>query len=64
MNNCVDVKGERTAKVGISEGEFVVLKETSQGKHHGYASAWKDLPDNMKEALIKHNLAISKGKIL
>lgn len=43
-------------RVGISEGEFVILSETSPNRYHGHIRQWKDLSRGMKNGLYNHGL--------
>ena len=63
LNNSVEVE-DSSGRVGVSDGEFVVLKETSPGKYHGHVRNWEELTGDMQEALKKYKLASPKGKIL
>jgi len=56
--------GENSSRrIGISDGEFVVLDQTSPGLFHGHVRSWADLTDQMKSALVNSNLTSLKGKI-
>ena len=53
-----------TGRIGISSGQFVVLKKTSEGLFHGFVSPWNELQEGMRQALKDSGLVNSKGKIL
>src|SRR5439155_5763974 len=43
LDNSVEVAGDTARRVGISQGEIVVLEQTRPGEFHGYACDWKYL---------------------
>jgi hypothetical protein len=65
----VDEKSNSPRRIGVSQGEFVVLDYTCHDangncKFHGHVRSWEDLSDKMKTALQKKGWANSKGKII
>ena len=61
---------ENKRRIGINEGEFVVLDRTHKGISrnkdifHGHVERWEDLRQPMRDALEKAGLTDKKGKIL
>jgi len=76
LNNSAEVlnKGgiqhQNKQRIGISNGEFVVLNRTHKGAtraediFHGHVREWKDLGDEIQKALKKARLTDDNGKIL
>jgi hypothetical protein len=56
-------------RVGVSEGEIVVLDRTCSGEYHGHVRTWEELKAEGKsgqkilKALQKHGLVNNRGKI-
>jgi Tfp pilus assembly protein PilE len=59
----VSIGENSSRRIGISDGEFVVLDQTSPRLFHGHVRSWADLTDKMKKALVNSNLVSLKGKI-
>lgn len=53
-----------TRRIGISDGEIVVLRQTSPGVYHGHVSRWGELRDFMQTALKNAGLVNNNGKII
>ena len=56
-------------RIGISEGEFVVLDQTSggafpSGVFHGHVRSWGELTSRMQAVLRKAGLVTKGGKII
>jgi hypothetical protein len=64
LDNSVSIGPNTTRRVGISQGEFVVLDETGNGIFHGHVREWGDLTQEMQAALRKSGLVNKKGKII
>lgn len=64
LDNSIMINDRTTRRIGISEGEFVVLDETMEGLFHGHVRNWNELSDTMKAELRKAGLVNKKGKIL
>ncbi len=64
LDNSIQISQSSSRRLGISEGELVVLDSHANGLFHGHVRTWKELTDAMKSALIKANLVNKKGKIL
>ena len=73
LNNSVIVKEKGNnnyqRRVGISDGEIVVLDETSPGKYHGHVRTWKEICNDigskdLKKILLDNGLVDKKGNIL
>lgn len=68
LDNSVPVEGG-PHRVGISEGEIVVLRQTAEGIFHGYVTTWKALAQGgtstqaIRSALMKYQLVNNLGKI-
>ena len=63
LNNSLKIGEDTTRRVGISENEFVVLDETSEGLYHGHVRTWDELTPKMQSILRKEELVTKKGKI-
>lgn len=64
LDNSVRIKDTSPHRVGISEGEFVVLDQTSKGVYHGHVRAWRALTDDMRKKLVQYGMATLQGKII
>jgi hypothetical protein len=70
LDNSIQIKDTSPHRVGISEGEIVILKQTAIGKFHGYVSTWKELVQGgkttqaIRNALTDSGLVSQAGKIL
>lgn len=53
-----------TGRIGISNGEFVVLSQTSEGLFHGHVRTWSGLSQEMQNALRRAGLVNKRGKII
>lgn len=60
----MSISENTTRRVGVSNGEIVVLDETGNGIFHGHVRSWDDLTNQMKIALIKGGLVVRKGNII
>jgi hypothetical protein len=56
-------KPDSRRRIGISNGEFVVLDQTRPGLFHGHVRIWEELEREMRAPLMKAGLVTSKGKI-
>ena len=67
LDNSIEVsKSDKhnSSRVGISEGELVVLRESGDGTFHGYVVEWKELFQQQKTPLLRSKMVSSSGKIL
>ncbi|WP_330410898.1 hypothetical protein, partial [Lachnotalea glycerini] len=64
LDNSVSIGKNTTRRVGISDGEIVVLDETTKGVFHGHVRSWSELSEPMKAALKKAGMVTKKGKII
>jgi Protein of unknown function (DUF1557). len=64
LDNSVFVKTSSDVRVGINQGEFVVLRKTSENLYHGYVLEWNRLDVELKNALIRAKMVNHRGKIL
>lgn len=64
LDNSVTINEDSSRRVGVSEGEYVVLTKTSEGQYHGHTRSWNDLRPEMQRALKKANLVKPSGKII
>ena len=64
LDNSVNFKDTSPHRIGISEGQIVVLSKTLEGLYHGHVRIWTELTDIMQNALIEAGLVNSRGKIL
>ena len=63
LDNSIPISENTTRRIGISDGEFVVLDETTKGVFHGHVRSWNELSEKMKAVLIKAGKVNKKGKI-
>jgi len=63
LDNSVPIKDTNDNRVGISNGEIVKLNKTLNGEYHGYVVSWEDAHSSVQNALKKHGLVNSNGKI-
>lgn len=63
MDNSLSIGENTDRRIGISEGEFVVLDKTQEGEYHGHVREWNQLSENMKNVLRKSGKVNKKGKI-
>jgi hypothetical protein len=64
LDNSIPLKDTTDRRVGISNGEIVILDKTSEGVYHGHVRSWDDLSEKMKAVLRKAGLVNKKGKII
>jgi RHS repeat-associated protein len=64
LDNSVSIGENTTRRVGVSDGEIVVLDETGNGVFHGHVRSWGELSEPMKSALRKAGLVNKKGKVI
>ncbi|WYJ99024.1 hypothetical protein A5821_000100 [Enterococcus sp. 7F3_DIV0205] len=65
MDNSLPIDEINTPRrIGISDGEFVVLDKTVDGVFQGHVRTWKELSNEMQAILRKAKLVNKKGKIL
>ena len=63
LDNSFSVSENTARRIGISDGEIVILDQTSPGLFHGHVRTWNNLRQEMKNILIDANLVTSRGKI-
>jgi len=59
-----DSKNDSKRRIGVSDGEIVVLNETQPGEWHGHVRQWNELRQEMRNVLKKQGWATNKGKII
>ena len=64
LDNSVSIGANTSRRIGISDGQFVVLDMTTNGIFHGHVRTWNELTQSMKNALINAGMTNRKGKIL
>lgn len=64
LDNSLKISDNSTGRIGVSQGEIVLLRETTQGVYHGYVSPYNKLTEAQKNVLLKSGLVNQKGKIL
>ena len=64
LNNSVSIGNNSSRRIGVSDGNFVVLDKTCEGLYHGHMRTWQELSMQMRNALITAKLANHKGRIL
>ena len=63
LDNSVAIGKNTPRRIGISDKEIVVLDQTSPRLFHGHVRLWKELTQEMKNALVDAGLCTLKGKI-
>lgn len=63
LDNSISLGKNTSRRIGISDGEIVILDQTSPGLFHGHVRSWNDLTQIMKNVLTEANLVTSRGKI-
>ncbi|MEI4803841.1 hypothetical protein WAZ07_21930 [Bacillus sp. FJAT-51639] len=65
LDNSIPISpGTTTRRVSVSNGEIVILDETTPGVFHGHVRSWDELNPAMRSALQKAGLVNKKGKII
>lgn len=71
MDNSVQIKdkGHFERRVGISDGEIVILDGNLNEGYHGHVRSWDEIAsspymNDIKKALLDNNLVDKTGKIL
>lgn len=64
LNNSLSLGPTTSRRIGISNGEIVVLNRTREGVWHGHVRSWGELTPEMKRTLIKAGWVNKKGKII
>ncbi|TNJ53558.1 hypothetical protein FE784_40400 [Paenibacillus hemerocallicola] len=57
LDNSLSIGPNTDRRIGISDGEFVVLDKTSDGIYHGHVRSWSELNPTMQSILRKAGLA-------
>lgn len=69
LSNSFQIKDTEPRRIGVSDGQFVVLDETVPGEFHGHVRTWEELQQLkdfklIKEALLARGLIDKRGRIL
>lgn len=71
LNNSWQIDGSLNQRVGIEGDKFVIFKQTSVGKFHGYTMTWKDIvsggnsfTEAVRKTLLRTGLVSKTGKII
>lgn len=64
LDNSLPIGPNTNRRIGISNGEFVVLDNTIGDIFHGHVRSWDELTQIMQAVLRKAGLVTKKGKIL
>lgn len=64
LDNSLSLGTKTNRRIGISEGQFVVLDQTPPGIYHGHVRSWNELSSVMKNVLRKAGLVKKSGKII
>ena len=65
LDNSVSLNSETTPRrVGTSDGEIVVLDQTSEGIFHEHVRSWDELTPKMRSVLQKAGLVDKKGNVI
>lgn len=63
LDNSISIGPNTDRRIGISDGEFVVLDKTSDGLYHGHVRSWGELDQKMQSIFRKAGLVDKKGNI-
>lgn len=63
FDNSFQINSNSPRRIGVSNGQFVVLPQTRPGVYHGYVVQWDDLTNQMKSILYQHGVVGKNGKI-
>ena len=63
LNNSVSIGNNTQRRVGISNGQIVMLPQTTPGVYHGYVVTWTKLPQDARNALYEAGMVTLRGKI-
>ena len=63
LDNSVPLGPNTHRRVGVSDGEIVVLDETTPGVYHGHVRSWDELSNPMKSVLRKNGMVDNKGRV-
>ena len=63
LDNSFPISSNSHRRIGVSNGQFVVLPQTSPGVHHGYVVQWDELTNQMKSVLYQNGVVGKNGKI-
>lgn len=64
LDNSFEFKDTSPRRIAVSNGQFVVMDQTSPGIFHGHVREWDDLRQKMKNVLIKNKVVKPNGKII
>jgi hypothetical protein len=64
LDNSILIKDTSPRRIGISQGQIVILDKTNEGVYHGHVRDWGELDESMQRKLIKEGLTNQKGKII
>lgn len=63
LDNSISLGENTSRRIAISDGEIVILDQTSPRLFHGHVRTWQELTQTMKNVLTDANLVTLKGKI-
>lgn len=69
LDNSIKVPGDGNGRAGVSEGEIVILYQTSISRFHGFVIKWEEMKSNpwmqqLMNDMIKAGLIDNRGNIL
>jgi hypothetical protein len=69
LDKSIQIKDTSPRRIGISEGEFVILDRTSEGIFHGHVRTWEEIIsdpdfDSIINKMQKAGIINKKGNIL
>ena len=62
LDNSIQISPNSPRRIGVSDGQFVVLDQTSVGIFHGHVRTWNELTNQMQSALYKWGVVTKNGK--
>ena len=63
LDNSFQISSNSQRRIGVSNGQIVVLPQTSPGVYHGYVVQWNKLKNHMKSVLYQNGVVGKNGKI-
>ena len=62
LDNSIQISPNAPRRIGVSNGQFVVLDQTSVGIFHGHVRTWNELTNKMQSVLYKWGVVTKNGK--
>ena len=64
LDSSLSLNDNTRRRIGISNGEFVILDNTIDNIYHGHVRIWSELSQAMQALLRRNGLVNKKGKII